>query len=1215
MKQPDLNDVIDSARERLGGRVRVYTGVDTQTLSALGKGLTPVGGSNELVFKEFAQLCARMALDPEAFYDAASISASQTAKKVERALETLEFLTVGPSGILQWSNATRVPNNSREEIERLLSEIRRARFARSELTETVNVDLIATAENAAIKLAEILRTGGDGVTAVPSISDLNLFLSTVEAMETDLNRFVSLRSLFENTAFSDIAIRRLLEGVDADLDRYLRQMEDTDDSDLQADADALATIAALQVALEQLLTAPVSFGTLLVLEAFFDPVRFNVVSDLVLEPVPEKARGQRTFHAEILEDPGGDPSLRRLRTMASDHWDHPRHFEQKVLVAHDEDIIFLGLLIADRDYSASGSGTVVGDPYASLLVTRTVPPPPGGTVFEDYQWNYIFPDTATLIAERGGLSYAGKAAYVDASPTPPGVPDGYVLLYYNASGTWQVASPGLDGYVDPYGRFEILSTTPMAPLGVEVGTEIQITSPISISREVLYLGHTDTNNSYTNVFGVTLSTAFTVAVGYEFEWGVYTYPGGTLSKIWRFPLSDYTNGLSTEDFLNKVVTLRVGNLWTHRIVTDVQEESTIVGYQTDPGSGESVPIVDRVALTFTFDVPISTSESVYLHKSRLKDFDFPRSPFGKVLPESESEPLDLAPQDRLFVDLSPELGEFDPRGNSVEILSMSGRNVLFDRPVVTSTAFRQDIADRFRTGSTKSSDANHLIYAEGRRIRHLQVGDKVFFLPESADADVPDVSYESVSTAEEYEIVNFTPDGIIVSPSSVSTAAVPLKYSRGVVLPPSGTFTNLYRTLKDDGGTLVPVPIQEIDREVRRKKADLDPDTDFDDVGFEKSLTLAFQGFPIEAQRVGPEFIRISASTSITGERQPAQVLLREETEGFYSTLTVVDTRIVDEYAEAVGSKPSAASANLGSSVITDVVSRRKAAIFNGADPSIQSTPPVLPPTEVDPVVPGSIGETAFQPSTTIRTQVSASDIFQGPITRGGPKPYGAWAWANAYIRRRVKPNFRELREDLGRAYGDLGTNRLEFEASTAKTLTVSAGVAVLSGFAIKSSVTALKIFEGMDVTSPTLGFPGNPTPVRIVTIEADTEDPTPYSRGVVTLNQPVDDGVYDVETFDSSIAKAWRELATLRDYLDRTYQYLRLVEPPTTQFIQASATRLRFAGFEEAARRVELCDFRSWIDPLTRSEKRQANLAQRLDALVQGLVTRRRSPLEYFNE
>ena len=266
-----MTEEIQRYRDRLRPLIEQYAGEsEIPSLDGLGIGFD---GLPESVAKVFSDLCARCAMDRSAFYDPASLRASLLLRDLDRVQDSIASLVEGPSSLLQWSRSALFRQVSEEEIDRLLQLLTRSRFARSELTETVNVELLAAAKEAAERLAQLARGGNDVPLELPSSSALADVLERVSSIERALRRFLLMETEFRGAQFRDLLIRRAVDSLYASL---------AAEDNLQR----LAAAASLEALLERLLLSPEPFGDLLIMEAMSDPEEVSVVSEFSVTPLP-----------------------------------------------------------------------------------------------------------------------------------------------------------------------------------------------------------------------------------------------------------------------------------------------------------------------------------------------------------------------------------------------------------------------------------------------------------------------------------------------------------------------------------------------------------------------------------------------------------------------------------------------------------------------------------------------------------------------------------------------------------------------------------------------------------------------------------------------------------------------------------------------------------------------------------------------------------------
>lgn len=233
------------------------------SIAALGENLTRLAELPGPVAAEFSEVAARAALDEEAFFEPFFLLAKDVLKEVQEASESLGAL-LGKGGLLYWSSSPSGEPEQVGEVSRLSASLRRARFAQSELTREVNVDLLRDASAARERLQE-LREQERQVSAQPPPKEaLSALRSSLAGIERSVDSLLSKRTQWDLANFRDLALRALASSSLAWIESY------DDLSDEQ-----FAAVVATEVALERLQERTSPFGDLVALEADLTAVEVN----------------------------------------------------------------------------------------------------------------------------------------------------------------------------------------------------------------------------------------------------------------------------------------------------------------------------------------------------------------------------------------------------------------------------------------------------------------------------------------------------------------------------------------------------------------------------------------------------------------------------------------------------------------------------------------------------------------------------------------------------------------------------------------------------------------------------------------------------------------------------------------------------------------------------------------------------------------------------
>lgn len=482
------------------------------------------------------------------------------------------------------------------------------------------------------------------------------------------------------------------------------------------------------------------------------------------------------------------------------------------------------------------------------------------------------------------------------------------------------------------------------------------------------------------------------------------------------------------------------------------------------------------------------------------------------------------------------------------------------------------------------TDTVPVTYIPARRVRHIREGDTIYMLPEPS-GEAPPLGYTEPIPEEAYKVHWIDVDGIHVRPLAEHPGTLPRKYHRVVVSEVPHPKTTLVRAA--DATTHDPTALFAIDRRIRRLKATTNA-RDTTDSWPSRNLTVFAQGKPVEASRVGDDLLDVSMHLSAISAPIPAQIRVRDAVQGQFATPTVIDDAVQQNYLDLTGSVYP--RLGLGSSTLYDLDTGIREAI-QGGFLEFTPAPPVL------------VGPSPLPPEDSILTSDAFRGPAQGPLSRGGPAEFGPWSYAQWKVGHRVTPSFQEFREDVGRAYADLGITRTLVRVNVLATI-VDRDSRLVELTDISPAFPNPTLVEGMDVLYPDAIYAPGPQPDPPYRVERVVST-SPEVHAILTM-LPDTDVPKTVRLLDTSIAQAWREVRAWVTYLDEMAAALAVVQPPAVRFIEATALRLRRAGYETAARDVERCKFSSWLDPVRLSSRDQ--LAARLDALVSSLVSRRRS-------
>jgi hypothetical protein len=630
----------------------------------------------------------------------------------------------------------------------------------------------------------------------------------------------------------------------------------------------------------------------------------------------------------------------------------------------------------------------------------------------------------------------------------------------------------------------------------------------------------------------------------EVSWQVLN-PVGITDRIRSQASGTWLQNLPASELVGQAVTVYQNETWTHRFITEVY--------------------LDGDFLELILDETISYSGTAYVFLPKIRGLNYPRSPFVVARPQDSTEVLDVRPGDLIVASVGG-ITESRP------VLHCVGNLVLLAAPLHTHPDF-SDEAGSFRRGVSDRASLEQespFVYALARRYRGVSVGDRILPL---APPDGAAVGETTPVSGEAYSVRSLDPEGITVSPLSESADPLPRTYGRCVVWPSPNTDTDLFavQAFSDESATWEDTGISDIERTARRLKSADDPSTQLDDVWPVRSVSFFVSGSPIDAERVGENLVRLSRTFPVYSEPVPAELRARLEEESRRGTISVPT--------------PPTSALTLDAAHHYPLGATRRYLISSGE---------IAAGTDEASVLYG----------------YALTGSIDGPVARGGAREYGWWAWVSYRLQQLLSspPDFEELREDLGRAFSDLGAASLATYSAEFVEETSTSTNQVRVEFPADLPPNAA-ILAGTDFY-----VGATQTPIRVVSVDPDgatsAEDLLSTSRqALLTLTDRVLLTAGDpVSLIETTVSQAWIEFRKLVQFLDDVYEALGYLVPPEERVIADSASRLDAAGFPTAASAVRNAEFSKWVDSETMSAR--ADLADTLNTLVSSLLSRRSSPL-----
>jgi len=1183
----DRQDAFTLASKILRDRAQVYVGAQHNELIALGAQMADAAVGNPTIAREMGFIAGLMALEPEAYYEAASLRIQKVRSAVAQAIEKTDALFDGKNGLLRWSPSSL---SLREEIDlsrltALQDLVRQGRFARSSVTEEVHTGILNQARLAAQYLAELKALPDTLAASLPSPQALSNFRDDIRALETQIDDLLSLPSRYQSVDWREFALRRMLESFDADLSLDIEGIRKLGPNDGPVDETLIHTVLAIEI-MDRLLSVVTPFGELRSPDVSIRSKPDAKTLDVRLRPIPEKIKGRRTFPARLSVD--GDKQYLETCIRSDGGWDHPTWFEQ-------------GVSITPSQFKAGWVDVVQVNPVNKVLVETASATPLhqiDGTDLPVYVMHHnvidqLTPSNHSLYYATAYKTVGTYNVLIEEPSVPPSIGD-YVV--------W-----GADGS-------DRLLIANVAPIPIEftnvpgVYRLLEIQSDLYPNRTAMGGWLEGLANSATPPVATPQLNVWQ-AVDFGFPLTSFDYVNPATSGIrvnlrLNAPYDSYYSPLFSSAYDRQV-----SALGTDGVVTSASLSSTIPS--TDPyggraWSGSAVLYRDRVAAgvtdTVVLDMPVSASYANSLTSAlaqrplRLVDRSGVNPPISVRALESgirtghtlEAASADFVSDGDFYVILDTNIDSTvdwtlqmqagsiqDPDAcTTLEVSALSPWRGFTNLALDIAPGDRITLSDGRRI--TVWATNGHIAYivpaitladgetVEGHRTRHSGRGDR-FVLLSDTEAETGTWKFESV------EFIGGSAYLKVKPLTGIGVDLVDGVYYRGpVALCSDSATTRRFEVVESDSEDLV--DLDAIERRFRyqlAKSITQDPGSVIPVRWF-----LRAGGRVHSASMVGLyNIITTSLNRPLPSSPIDAQFAVRIRSDGYDGLLNLRELWVGLD-GDPLGEFPA------GGSLVYDIIKKVRIGI------------PAL-------LLPATTGEVSVRTSTQLRGSV------RGPLTTGGSPSYPPYALMEYRLERRITPDLNELFDEIGRARATLGRPRRALASQAGLTLTVNSDRR--GGTLTVVGTPGVSRLEGCDVVFSVGDEPDPPIRIQTATIDDDAA-PTVVT---VTFSRPVPTSLSGTVTlFESVLSNAWREVRSLYRYLESLDQYLGYPVAPSRNRIVDAASRLKSQGHDKAADALLESEFEDWIDPGWLSQG-ATDLMDRVDDLMSSLSRRRVSPIE----
>jgi len=1140
----DYNDAIATITRTLQERANVYSDAQHDDVRALGQELARGAQGHPLVAQELGFVAGLMALEPDAFYEAATLVTIRLLQDVRLLRATMQRLFHGADGILRWSPSSlgiRQLINA-ERMRTLLESIRQARFARSEITEEVHTDLIRKGNLAQRELAEHRQQLNSRAARIAGAATLDALRDDILAVERGIDRLLTLQGQWQLVGWRDFSLRRVLEHLDADITRDILGIENLPANEAPLDAAIVHTSLGLEL-LERLQLVTTPFGDLLSPDVRLTPTPNAKTRGVRLRPIPEVIKGRRTFSGKV-----STTGALETCVLGPAEWDHPTWFEQGIQL---------------RQTAQSGGWVSLGaiSPVNEVLISSdsaTLSRTADGSALEDASFQTQHAVVDYLTATNHSFDYAaglypGYNLLISDAAVVPNLGEYFRLgdeggprlrvdaraaastTFAGVAGTYrELLVTDTEGDLAPFSEatyLQNLATALSPPLAfMKVTTTVgvwfgdfpldDLDLPAGLSLVTAFEVDEPAASYYAGAFGGvqeedTASPTGTVG-SFAVEWPTlspYVDEGWSAAAL---IYADYTSldlsrtfiigGDLTPDALTLLGNSLLGaplRLWDPTGAEGPLEVTVQkVGIaEAPPVAGTGCPVEGDLVLTFTELIDVTVAWVLQLRASAGATAGY--SSGFEIIPISpwrgwSDLALDIAPGDLIFTEDGQRCVVWTTSGSRVRVLppiSIDGMGVALNafrtRYINRGDRLVQLSDDEAELGVWKVTGATY----DGLTVRALEgVGVDL-----AVDTVFPALAVtHDTATTHRFEVIELDPDPTLVDVEGLDRKFA-LQLAKEVTLEP-GSITPLQWYLRIAGRT-------------------------------EKAAMLG------RSQVVLRSMSRPLPSTPI-----PAEFAVRVKSDGYDGTLDLIETW------ESVDGTPLGETPAGGSRVYD---------LFRRAATTVEALSL--------PEVPGTAA---------VRTLTQLRGPIQGPLATGGTASWPPWALMIYRLDRRTLPDLAELFRDIGRAKATVGLPRQAVSGQAGLTLvldsTRAAGTLTLASAVIESRV------EGCDVVFSSGDEPDPPIRVSTATIE----DVTPLEV-TFTLSRSVPiDLSGTVTLYESALSQAWREVRTYDRYAALLETWLQYPTQRPRNRIVETASRLRSNGFNKAAQALLDCEFAGWVDP-----------------------------------